>query len=104
MTVFYPENFLRAETNKLNLSAISVRGEKMQSLLNKKTTDGSGCNFDGTWEYEKHNPLGTPSDTEKALFLFQRLVELEKSNAPFKDNVISFIELFAKGHRVTLLV
>ena len=36
MTVSYPENFLRAETNKLNTSAISVRGEKMQSLLKKK--------------------------------------------------------------------
>ena len=36
MTVSYPENFLRAETNKLNASAISVRGEKMQSLSKKR--------------------------------------------------------------------
>ena len=97
MTVSYPENFLRAETNKLNTSAISVRGEKMQSLLKKKTTDGIGCNFKCTWEYEKQNPLGTSGDTEKALFLFQRLVELENSDAPFKDTVISFIELLQKG-------
>ena len=34
---------------------------------------------------------------EKALFLFQRLVKLEKSDAPFKDTVISFIELVQKG-------
>ena len=97
MTVSYPENFLRSETNKLNTSAISVRGEKMQSLLKKKTTDGIGCNFKCRWEYEKQNPLGTSGDTEKALFLFQRLVELEKSDAPFKDTVISFIELLQKG-------
>ena len=55
LTVSYPENFLRADTNKLNTSAISVRGEKMQSLLKKKTTDGIGCNFKCTWEYEKQN-------------------------------------------------
>ena len=96
MTVSYPENFLRAETNKLNTSAISVRGEKMQSLLKKKTTDGIGCNFKCTWEYEKQNPLGTSGDTEKALFLFQRLVELENSDAPFKDTVISFIGFLQK--------
>ena len=95
MTVSYPENFLRAEPNK-NTSAISVRGEKLQSLLKKKTTDGIGCNFKCTWEYEKQNPLGTSGDTEKALFLFQRLVEIEKSDAPFKDTVISFIELLQK--------
>ena len=96
MTVSYPENFLRADTNKLNTSAISVRGEKMQSLLKKKTTDGIGCNFKCTWEYEKQNPLGTSGDTEKALFLFQQLVELGKSDAPFNDTVISFIELLQK--------
>ena len=96
LTVSYPENFLRADTNKLNTSAISVRGEKMQSLLKKKTTDGIGCNFKCTWEYEKQNMSGTSGDTEKALFLFQRLVELEKSDAPFKDTVISLIELLQK--------
>ena len=96
MTVSYPENFLTAEINKLNTSAISVRGEKMQSLLKKTTTDGIGCNFKCTREYEKQNPLETSGDTENALFLFQRLVELEKSDAPFKDTVISFIEILQK--------
>ena len=37
MTVSYPENFLRAETNnKSAASAIWVRGEKMKSLMNLK--------------------------------------------------------------------
>ena len=95
-TVSYLEKFLRAETNKLNTSTISVRGERMQSLL-KKATDGIGCNFKCTWEFKKQNPLGTSGDTEKAFFLFQRLVELEKSDTPFKDTVFSFIELLQKG-------
>ena len=67
----------------------------MKSLMNKKTKVGLSCNFNCTWEYERHNPLGMSGDTEKkALFLFERLVELEKSDVPpFKDIVISFIEL-----------
>ena len=47
---------------------------------------------------------------EKALFLFQRLVELEKSDAPFKDSILSYIDLLQNGigriylseHRCTL--
>ena len=99
MTVSYPENFLRAEKNKSTTSTISVSGEKMQSLMNKKTTEGLGCNFFCAWEYEKHNPLGALVDTEKALFLFERLVELEKSDAPFEDSVLSYIDLLQKGIR-----
>ena len=95
MTVSNPENFLRAETNKSITSAISVGGKTMQSLWNKKTTDGIGCNFKCTWEYEKQNPLTMSGDTEKALF-FQRLIELEKTDAPFKNTLISFIELLQK--------
>ena len=97
LTVSYPENFLRTETNKLKTSAISVRDEKLQSLLNKKTTDGIGFNFKCTWECEKQNPLETSGYKGKALFLFQRLVELQKSGEPFKDSVISFNEILHKG-------
>ena len=39
MTVSYPDNFLSAETNnKSTANSISVRGEKMKSLMNWKTT------------------------------------------------------------------
>ena len=68
----------------------------MQSLLKKKKTDGIGCNFKCTWEYEKQIPMGTSGDTEKAFFFFQRVVEIEKSDTPFKDTVISFVELLQK--------
>ena len=65
----------------------------MQSLMNKKTTEGlvRAC------ENEKQNPLGTSVDKEKALFLFHRLFELEKSDAPFKDSILSYIDLLQKG-------
>ena len=97
MTVSYPENFLRTETNKSITSTTSVRAEKRQSFMNKKTTERIGCNFTCAWEYGKHNPLGTSVDTEKALFLFQCLVQLEKSDAPFKDSISSYIDLLQKG-------
>ena len=69
----------------------------MQSLTKKNKTDGPGSNFKYTWEYEKHNPFGTSGHTEKALFLSQRLVELQKSNSPVQRQVISFIELLREG-------
>ena len=95
MTVSYPENFVGAETNKSTTSTISVRGENMQSLM-KKTTEGLVCNFTCAWEYEKHNSLGTSVDTEKALFLFQRLVGLEKLDALLKDDILSYKDLLQK--------
>ena len=98
MTVSYPENFLRAEiTITISItSTISVRGKKMQSLMNKKTTEGLSCNLLVRGNM-KNNPLGTSVDTEKAIFLFQRLVELEESDAPLKDSILSYIDLLQKG-------
>ena len=98
MTVSYPENFLKVETNnKSAASAISVRGEKMKSLMNQKTTEGLSCKIKIVWEYEKHNLLGASVGSEKALFVFQRLLELESSDAPFKDSILSYIDLLQKG-------
>ena len=68
MTVSYPDNFLRAETNKSTTGSIPVTGETMQSLMNNKTTEGVGCNFICAWDYEERNPLGTSLGTEKASF------------------------------------
>ena len=70
MTVSYPEKFLRAETNKLNTSAISVRGEKMQSLLKKKTTDGIGCNFKCTWDMKSKIHWERPVIQRRHCFFF----------------------------------
>ena len=69
----------------------------MQSLMNKKTKEGLGCNFLCAWEYEKPNLLETSVETEKELLFFQRLVKLEKSGASFKDSILSCIHLLQKG-------
>ena len=65
--------------------------------MNKNTTEGLGCNFFCALEYEKHNPLGRSIDTEKALFLFRRLIALEKSDTVFKHIILSYIDLLQKG-------
>ena len=44
----------------------------------------------------KNNSLGASVGSEKALFLFQRLLELESSDAPFKDSMLSYIDLLQK--------
>ena len=64
----------------------------MQCLMNQKTTQGLGCKFKNVWEYEKHNSLGASVGSEKALFLFQRLLGLESSDAPFKDSILSYTD------------
>ena len=96
MTVSCPKNFLRAETNQSTTTTNSVRVEKIQSVMNKKTTEALDCNFICAWDFEKQNNFRTSVDAEKALFLFQRLVELEKSDAPFKDSILSCVNLLQK--------
>ena len=49
------------------------------------------------WEYEKHKSLGASVGSEKGLFLFQRLPELESSDAPFKESILSYIGFLQKG-------
>ena len=68
----------------------------MKSLMNQKTTEGLGCKFKKVWEYEKHNSLGASVGSEKALFLFQRLLELESSDAPFKTAYCHTLIFFKK--------
>ena len=97
LSVSYPENFLKAETSLFPDPSLIVKGEKMQSLLSRKTTESLGCSFSSVWELEKHNSLGERADTEKAWFIFQKLMELESSDAPFKDTIISYIELLQCG-------
>ena len=70
----------------------------MQKLIQAKTSVSLSCSFVSLWELEKNNSLGNCADSEKALYVFQKLLELEKSDAPFKDTFISYIDFFtARG-------
>ena len=69
----------------------------MQNLIRVKTREGLVCKFVSSWELEKHNSLGNCHDSEKALYLFQKLLDLEKTDAPFKDKVFSYIDILQRG-------
>ena len=97
LTVSYPENFLRTEMSSFGNRSFVIEGERMKSMLNRKTTESLGCKFNRFWELDRHNSLGDCTDNEKALYVFRKLVELEKSDAPFKDTVIPYIELLQRG-------
>ena len=90
---FVSRTFLETETSTFCQRSLIVEGDRMKSLMTRKTTVCLGCNFNCVWELGRHNSLGDYPDNEKALQIFQKLVELEKSEAPFKDTVISYIEL-----------
>ena len=97
LTVSYPENFSKAETSIFCDESLVVREEKMQKLIKAKTSVSLGCSFVSLWELEKNNSFGNCADSEKALYVFQKLLELEKSDAPFKDTIISYIDLLQRG-------
>ena len=97
LTVSYPENFMKMETSTISKESLIVKGDRMQSLINRKTTEGLGCTFKFTWEIERHNSLVNCQESEKAFHVFQKLLELEKSEAPFKDTVVPYIELLQRG-------
>ena len=63
----------------------------MKILMTRKATESSGCSFNCVWEIDRHNSLGDCAENEKVLCIFQKLVELEKIEAPFDDSVISYI-------------
>ena len=96
-TVSYPENFIKSEAAVSKKNSFCIRGEKIQYLMNQRTTEDLGCTFNCVWEYQKHNSLGACNDNEKALYVFQKLLELEKSESPFKDTIVSYIDLLQRG-------
>ena len=65
--------------------------------MNQKTEGGFCCKLKRVWEYEKHISLGASVGSEKTEFLFRRLLEIELSDALFKDSILSFIDFHEKG-------
>ena len=64
LTVSYPENFLRTEMSSFGNRSFVIEGEKMKSMLNRKTTGSLGCKFNSVWELDRHNSLGDCTDNE----------------------------------------
>ena len=63
------------------------------------TTNGLECKFNLTWEFHRtrDTEFDDDVDLEKLNYLSKKLVELQRSDAPFKDSVIDFIDLLKRG-------
>ena len=96
LTVSYSENFIKLK-EAVSKKSFCVRGQNFQSLLNQKTTEDLRCTFNCVWGYQKQISQGACNHTEKAVFYFQKLSELEKLEAPFKDTTVSYIDLLQIG-------
>ena len=55
--------------------------------------------FNLTWEFHRtsYTEFADDVDLEKLSHLSKKLVELQRSDAPFKDSVIDFIDLLKRG-------
>ena len=70
--------------------SVFVRGKRMKPLVNQKSSDGFSCQFNIICELQRHILLGTCIDKEQTLYVFQWLLEFDKSYGPFKDTIISY--------------
>ena len=68
-------------------------------MMNATTTNGLECKFNLTWEFHRtsYAEFDDDFDLEKLSYLSKKLVELQRSDAPFKDSVIDFIDLLKRG-------
>ena len=67
--------------------------------MNAATTNGLQCKFNLTMEFHRtsYTEFDDDVDLEKLSYLSKKLVELQRSDAPFKDSVIDFFDLLKRG-------
>ena len=96
--ITYPEICFKNEVT-LSTNNLFIHGEKIKEMMNATTTNGLECNFNLTWEFHRtsYTEFDDDVDMEKLSYLSKKLVELQRSDAPFKDSVIDFIDLLKRG-------
>ena len=110
--VTYPEICFETEVT-LSTNNLFIHGEKIKEMMNA-TTNGLQCQFNPIWEFHctSYTEFDDDVDLEKLSYLSKKLMELQRSDAPFKDSVIDFIDLLKRGfgginashHNNTLLI
>ena len=96
--ITYPEICFKTEVT-LSTNNLFIHGEKIKEMMNATTTNGLECKFNLTWEFHRtsYTEFDDDVDLEKLSSLSRKLVELQRSDAPFKDSVIDFIHLLKRG-------
>ena len=97
MTVSYPEDFL--SRNKQQISRQFHFSKRREDEIPHESE-----NHRRTWlqiqkcvGVRKTQFLGRIRWVRESIVFFQRLLELESSDAPFKDSILSYIDLLQKG-------
>ena len=97
-TISYPENCLRLEVG-LAANELFIYGEKLKQMLASKPTKELGSKYDLIWDFQRscYTQFDDTVDAEKLSYLCKKLATLQKSNAPFKDSIIDFIDILQRG-------
>ena len=96
--ISYPENCSKNEAN-WGGNRLFIHGGKLKSMLNANSTKDLGCTYDLVWELQRacYTEFDENEDCEKLSYICQKLAQLQKSNAVFKDCLIDFIDLLQRG-------
>ena len=87
------ENFHKADAKSLT---VFVREEKVQFLINQKTSEVLSWQFITIWEFRWYNPLTICNAKNKVSYDLQRLLDLENSVALFKDTIFAYVDVLQK--------
>ena len=96
MNVSNSENFFRAESNKSTTSTNSVRGEQMQLLWNRKTTEKVCCIFNCVMKYQNTTHREGPLIQRRHFSTVWSSLMYQKSDALFRDTIVNYIEVLQK--------
>ena len=96
--ITYPENCFKTEVT-LSTNKLFIHGEKIKEMMIATTTNGLECKFNLTWEFHRtsYTEFDDDVDLKKLSYLSKKLVELPRSDAPFRDSVIDFIDQLKRG-------
>ena len=68
-------------------------------MMNATTSNRLECKFNLSWEFHRtsYTKFDDYVDLEKLSYLSKKPVQLQRSDAPFKDSVIDFTDLLKRG-------
>ena len=96
MTVSYPENFL-SRNKRINRQFHSSKRREDEIPHESEDRKRTWLQIQKCVGVRKTQFTGSIRWVRESIVFFQRLLELESSDAPFKDSILSYIDLLEKG-------
>ena len=97
-SVTYPELCLKMEM-KNSSSSLRIYGDRLGMISTSQVTFDLGCQYKVIWEFqqESYSPFKGMDDTDRVAHLCNKLLQLQKSDAVFKDSVVDYIDILMRG-------